>query len=271
MSDIKLYQGDCLELMKDIPDKSIDMILCDPPFGTTACAWDSVIPFDLLWGYNRIIKDNGCIALFCCGSFTHKLIMSNESMYRYKWVWVKNRITNFVNAKNRPMTSYEEICIFSKGTTANGSLNKMRYYPQGLKPSTLVRNHYAETTFKNIVGKRPSHNDVLNSEFTNYPKDVIRIDVEYNVGAFHPTQKPVELLEYLIKTYTNEGDTVLDNCMGSGSTGIACLNTNRNFIGMELDENYFHIAEERIKQAQINPEVPYKKPSNDEIKHKRLF
>ena len=241
---IDLRQGDCLELMKDIPDKSIDMILCDLPYGTTASSWDKIINADDLWQqYERIIKDNGAIVLFASGQFTYKLISSNEKIYRYKWIWFKTKRGNFVNAKNRPMTSYEEILVFSKGTTANGSKIKMKYYPQGLIPIHKI-NIDNGTRFGTMAGKRPSHKKETIQEYTNYPFDVLQFE---SVGKpIHPTQKPVALLEYLIKTYTNENDLVLDNCMGSGSTGVACVNTNRNFIGIELDEKYFNIAKERI-------------------------
>src|SRR5574344_162913 len=243
---IDLRQGDCLEIMKDIPDKSIDMILCDLPYGTTASSWDKVIDSKKMWEqYERIIKDNGAIVLFASGLFTNKLINSNDKLYRYKWIWFKKKRGNFVNAKNRPMTAYEEICIFSKGVTANGNNNKMKYYPQGLLPIHKV-NKDGGSRFGTMAGKRPSHQEITIQEWTNYPFDVLQFE---SVGKpTHPTEKPNNLLEYLIKTYTNEGETVLDNCMGSGSTGVACVNTNRNFIGIELDENYFNIAKERIEK-----------------------
>ena len=248
---IDLKQGDCLELMKEIPDGSIDMILCDLPYGTTASSWDKIIDFQELWKqYKRIIKDNGAIILFGSGQFTYKLISSNERLYRYKWIWFKSKKGNFVNAKNRPMTSYEEIMVFSKGTTANGSKNKMKYFPQGLIAKKTVRTDKSGTRFGTMAGKRPSHKQTIVSEYTNYPFDVLQFDSESK--PMHPTQKPVALLEYLIKTYTNEGETVLDNCMGSGSTGVACINTNRNFIGFELDEKYFEIAKSRIENAILN-------------------
>lgn len=244
----KLINGDCLEVMKQIPDKSIDMILCDPPYGTIACKWDNIIPFDFLWKeYERIIKNNGAILLFGSGQFTHKLIYSNEKLYRYKWIWLKNKKGNFVNAKNRPMTSYEEIMVFSKGVTANGCKNKMKYFPQGLKSKKTVRVDKNGTRFGTMAGKRPSHKKTIISEYTNYPFDVLQFDCV--TKAIHPTQKPVSLLEYLIKTYSNEKEIVLDNCMGSGSTGVACINTNRKFVGIELNEHYFNVSCDRIKQA----------------------
>lgn len=244
---INLQQGDCLELMKDIPDGSIDMILCDLPYGTTASAWDKVIQLDKLWKqYRRIIKPRGAIVLFASGQFTNKLINSQDGIYRYKWIWIKNRPGNFVNANNRPMTRYEEICVFSDGITANTkkSERKMVYNPQGLVEINKVMNH-SESQFGTMAGKRPSQKKATVQKFTNYPNDVLIFDVE--TKPQHPTQKPVSLLEYLIKTYTNKGETVLDNTMGSGSTGVACINNSRNFIGMELEEKYFEIAQKRLK------------------------
>lgn len=243
--DITLYNGDCLEYMRQLPDKSIDLIVCDLPFGTIACEWDNIIDFKELWAqYERIIKDDRAIVLFGSGQFTHKLISSNEDLYRYKWIWYKTKRGNFVNAKNRPMTAYEEVMVFSKATTANGSLNKMLYNPQGLIPKTTIRKDNG-TRFGTMAGKRPSHKEVTISEFTNYPCDVLEFSSEPN--PVHPTQKPVALIEYLINTYSNEGDTVLDNCMGSGTTGVAAVRAKRNFIGVELDEGYFKIASERIE------------------------
>ena len=246
---VKLLKGDCLELMKGIPDESIDMILCDLPYGTTANKWDKILPAKILWGqYLRIIKPKGAIVLFASGQFTNKLINSQNDIYRYKWVWEKNRRGNFVNAKNRPMTSYEEICVFSKGITANTKNTdlKMNYYPQGLIEINKIKKN-GDTKFGTMAGKRPSHKKVTVQKYTNYPSDILKFDCVSKPE--HPTQKPLELLEYLIRTYTRENETVLDNAMGSGSTGAACVNTNRNFIGMELDEDYFKIAKERIKKA----------------------
>lgn len=243
--DIKLYNGDCLEIMKQIPDKSIDLIVCDPPFGTIACEWDNIIDFKEMWAqYERIIKDDRAIVLFGSGQFTYKLISSNEDLYRYKWIWYKSKRGNFVNAKNRPMTAYEEAMVFSKATTANGSKNKMLYNPQGLISKTTIR-HDNGTRFGTMAGKRPSHQEVTISEFTNYPCDVLEFASEPN--PLHPTQKPVALIEYLIRTYSNEGDVVLDNCMGSGTTGVAAMRSKRDFIGIELDEEYFEIAKNRIE------------------------
>lgn len=233
--------------MKEIPGGSIDMILCDLPYGTTASKWDNVINFGALWQeYERAIKDNGAIVLFASGAFTHKLISSNESLYKYKWIWIKSKRSNFVNAKNRPMTAFEEVLVFSKANTANGSKNKMVYNPQGLVPlNKKVRGHKGK--FDSLIGQRPSHKAEYNQEFTGYPCDLLEFGSVAN--PIHPTQKPVDLLEYLIKTYTNENETVLDNCMGSGSTGVACVASGRKFIGMEKDASYFGIARDRITSA----------------------
>lgn len=246
--NVTLHLGDCLEAMRQLPDNSVDLIVCDPPYATTANEWDTLIDFKELWAqYERIIKDDRAIVLFGSGQFTHKLISSNEDLYRYKWIWYKTKRGNFVNAKNRPMTAYEEVMIFSKATTANGSKNKMLYNPQGLIPQTTVR-HDNGTRFGTMAGKRPSHKETTISEYTNYPCDVLEFASE--VSPEHPTQKPVPLIEYLIRTYSNEGDVVLDNCMGSGTTGVAAIRARRSFIGMELNEEYFKIAERRIENEQ---------------------
>lgn len=235
---IDLRHGDCLELMKDIPNKSIDMILCDLPYGTTQNKWDSVIPLDELWKeYKRIIKDNGVIALTSQGIFTAKLMLSNEKWFKYKLVWVKSKATNFLNAKKQPLRKHENICVFyNKQPQYNPQMTEGEPYDKGVRKNQLTGS-YGDFN--------PVH---VKSEGMRYPTDVVYFKTAESEGkVYHPTQKPVSLLEYLIKTYTNERETVLDNCMGSGSTGVACINTNRNFIGMELDENYFNIAKERIE------------------------
>ena len=250
--DINLWQGDCLQLMSHIPDKSVDMILCDLPYGTTACSWDEVIPFEPLWKhYKRIIKDNGAIVLFGSGSFTPVIINSNFTDYKYKWVWEKANSTNFVHAKNRPMTKHEDILVFSKAPMGHISQlgdERMMYNPQGLtEVNQSVKS--GKGRFGTIAGNRPSHKDVFLRTHTGYPVDILRNFPEPSANTkLHTSQKPVELLEYLIKTYTNEGDVVLDNTMGSGSTGVACKNLNRRFIGIELDKEYFKIAEKRINE-----------------------
>ena len=237
---MKLIHGDCLEKMKDIMDKSIDMILCDLPYGTTACKWDTIIPFEPLWEqYNRVLADNGTIALFGSQPFTTKLIESNEKDFRYCWYWIKNQGTNFFHAKRMPIRKVEEICIFHKGI----------YNPQ------ITDGHMPTNSAKGCSNGNIYHGDnkrdYEGGKTTRYPTNILEFKCVDNYSRKHPSEKPIELLEYFIKTYTNEGDTVLDNCMGSGSTGVACLNTNRNFIGIELDENYFNIAKERIKNITI--------------------
>lgn len=247
MKDIELWHGDCLELMKNIPDKSVDAIICDLPYGTTASSWDKIINLKDLWiQYLRIIKDDRAICLFGSGAFTYKLISSMTELYRYKWIWFKNKMGNFVNAKNRPMTSYEEIMIFSKGCTANGSKIKMLYNPQGLIKQEKIRTDKSGTRFGTMAGKRPSHKQTIVSEYTNYPFDVLKFECE--TKPQHPTQKPVSLIEYLIKTYSNEGDLILDNTAGSMTTAIAAINTNRKCICIEKDDNYFRIGKERVEK-----------------------
>ena len=233
---IDLKHGDCLELMKDIPDKSIDMILCDLPYGTTQNKWDTVIPLNDLWNqYKRIIKDNGAIVLFSQPPFDKILACSNLKMFRYEWIWQKENSTGFLNAKKMPLKIHENILVFYKKLPT--------YNPQmrlGFKPYRCKQGRH--TT--NYGDYKRGHLTESNGE--RYPIDIINFQREVSL---HPTQKPVALLEYLIKTYTNESEIVLDNCMGSGSTGVACVNTNRNFIGFELDENYFNIAKTRINNA----------------------
>lgn len=243
MENIGLMQGDCLKLMKEIPDGSIDMILCDLPYGTTACKWDTIIPFEPLWEqYNRIIKDNGAIVLFGSEPFSTILRMSNLKMYKYDWIWNKKKGLGFFDCKFRPLKSHEVISVFSKGGCSNGSKPPMKYNPQGvIYTSKKVKKTVESDLFHSGTDKE------YETTGTNYPKSILEVGKD---GSLHPTQKPVALLEYLIKTYTNKGDVVLDNCMGSGSTGVACVNTNRKFIGMELEEKYFNIAKERIAERQ---------------------
>ena len=235
----KIYNMDCLEGMKDIPDKSIDMILCDLPYGTTACKWDIIIPFEPLWKqYERIIKDNGVIALTSTQPFTSNLIVSNLKLFKYQWYWIKSP-TGFLNAKKMPMKSVEDICIFYKKLPT--------YNPQGLVLLNKEKSNHKSKMQKTKVGIS-AHNggrlpEKYIQKYTNYPRQELYFP---NEKGLHPTQKPVSLFEYLIKTYTNEGETVLDNCMGSGTTAIACINTNRNYIGFELDKEYYDIANIRI-------------------------
>lgn len=244
----KLLQGDCLELMNKIPDKSIDMILCDLPYGTTKNKWDSVLPFDKMWKqYDRIIKENGCIALFADGMFMSDLMQSNKKLWRYNLVWDKELISGFLNANRMPLRSHEEICIFYKKLPT--------YNPQFTDGEPL---HGMGTKFSQEKNKNNNYGnfDSCNNpsakrtgDTKKYPKSIVKFPRPASCVMIHPTQKPVELLEWLIKTYTNENDFVLDNCMGSGSTGVAAVGINRNFIGMELEEKYFNIAKERIESV----------------------
>ena len=228
--------------MKDIPDKSIDMILCDLPYGTTSSKWDNVIPFEKLWEqYERIIKNDASIILFSSGLFTIDLIQSNRKHYKYKLIWKKNVPTGMSSAKYRPMKYYEEICIFQYGKPSYNPILKPRV---GVGKSCYNYNHYCgENNHINLQKIKKKYDP----DYVQ-PSDVLEIDVVPNrKGKLHPVQKPIKLLEWLIKTYSNKDDLILDNCMGSGSTGVACLNTGRNFIGIELDEKYFNIAKQRIE------------------------
>ena len=246
---IKLYCGDCLEVLKDIKDNSIDAIITDPPYGTTACKWDSVIDFDLMWEQlNRIIKPNGAIVLFGSEPFSSALRMSNIKNYKYDWIWQKNRGSNFATVKYQPFKEHEIISVF----------NKHSYYPikeerKGSGKSRSERNYEerlksAEVYKINLIQKEKK------LEYLRYPSSVQKFNIpsnnQFKKKRSHPTQKPIALMQYLIRTYTNEGETVLDFTMGSGSTGVACKNLNRNFIGIEMDENYFKIASKRIKEHQ---------------------
>lgn len=244
MENIKLYHGDCLEVMKDIPDKNVDVILCDLPYQTTECKWDKFIDNKSMWEhYNRILKESGNIILFASQPFTTKLIESNPKMFRYEIIWIKTRPTGFANANYRPMKKHENILIFTKASTSTAGNNHATYNPQGL----IECERKVKRTSRGYQGERQNSKDEYVSKFTNYPTSIVEFPSEGK--TVHPTQKPVDLLEYLIKTYSNEGEVVLDNCMGSGSTGVACVNTNRKFIGIELDEKYFEIAKNRIEEA----------------------
>ena len=234
MEKIKLMQGDCLELMKGIADKSVDMILCDLPYGTTACKWDTIIPFEPLWEqYERVIKDNGAIVLFGSEPFSSHLRLSNLKMYKYDWIWNKQQTGNPFLAKVQPLKVHETISVFSKA--------KCTYIPQMRQGKMRKKGGYQKDS--ELYGKQDEYS-TTNDQY--YPVSILDYSNCNKKGRQHPTQKPVPLFEYLIRTYTNEGETVLDNCMGSGTTGVACLNTNRRFIGIELDETYFNIAKERI-------------------------
>lgn len=254
MSKINLMLGDCLERMKEIPDGSVDMILCDPPYGTTACKWDSVIDLDKMWSeLRRIIRPHGAIVLTAQQPFTSVLTLSNLPMFKYSWYWRKSRPAGFTNAKLKPLKDVEEILVFSTGSTANGSKINMPYHPQGLEEVNREWNR-PSTYLGGDKGVNPSRTNSKLSrgiKHTGYPRQVLDF-ANPNSDVLHPTQKPVDLMEYLVNTYTTEGETVLDFTMGSGTTGVACINTGRNFIGIEMDENYFKIATDRINNSKEN-------------------
>lgn len=239
---IQLYNGDCLELMKNIPDGSVDLVLTDPPYGTTACKWDSVIPFEPMWEQlNRIIKPNGAICLFGSEPFSSALRMSNIKNFKYDWIWDKKIPSGMSYARFQPMRQTENISVFCNGKTV--------YNPQMVKRDKPIKkggNKYSPSA--PIQACKEGKDFKKTYEYKN-PTNLIVFD-KIRKGSLHPTQKPIALLEYLIKTYTNEGETVLDFTMGSGSTGVACVNINRRFIGIELDKGYFDIAEKRINEAQ---------------------
>lgn len=241
-----LLHGDCLDLMATIESGSIDMILCDLPYGTTACKWDTVIPFEPLWAeYKRIVKKNGAVVLFASQPFTSALVMSNPKMFKYQWLWRKSRPSNFFAAKFAPLNAHEDIVVFSSGGCNNGCTNPMVYFPQGVE--TIDRKAVNRNTGGKI-GAEHKTSIASGSEYhqtaTGYPDRELKF--ANDTDTEHPTQKPVALCEYLIRTYTHEGETVLDNCMGSGTTGVGCLNAGRNFIGIEKDLKYFEIARNRI-------------------------
>ena len=240
MENITLWQGDCLELMQDIPDKSVDMILCDLPYGTTECKWDIIIPFDALWEqYNRIVKDNGAVVLFGQEPFSSYLRVSNMSAYRYDIYWEKERLTNINQVKKRVGKTVETISVFYR--------KQCTYNPQMIKYEGTPRTNKIKN---GRLGKLTAENEQRVLEYNDtgwrYPTQVWKYQRDCLTSNLHPTQKPVALLETLIRTFSNEGDRVLDNCMGSGSTGVACVNTGRQFIGIEKDNAYFDIAKGRI-------------------------
>ena len=234
------YQGDCLVEMDKIADKSVDMILCDLPYGTTACRWDSVIPFEPLWQhYERIIKDNGAIVLTASQPFTSVLACSNLKWFKYEWIWEKSKGSNFLQVSYMPFKAHENVLVFYK--------NKPTYNPQKTAGDAYKGRKSINGSTTAVYNKVPNplyRND--NTDGLRHPRSVQYFVTAESEGGFHPTQKPIALFEYLIKTYTNEGETVLDNCMGSGTTGVACKKTGRHFIGIEKDEKYFEIAVSRV-------------------------
>lgn len=255
--NIKIANGDCLDVMKNIPSDSVNLILCDLPYGTTKCKWDSVINMDKLWHeYKRIlVKPTGVIVLFGQQPFTTKLISSNYEWFKYNLIWKKNKTTQFLLANYRPMKCTEDICVFSPGGAAAASKHKgnMTYNPQNLIPVNIVKKNSQKRIGKMLNQSHhlgPNNKLISDKEykqsFTNYPNEILEFDIEYD--TIHETQKPVKLIEYLINTYSNENETVLDNTMGSGTTGIGCINTNRKFIGIELENKYYELSYNRIKE-----------------------
>ena len=275
MPDLTFYNGDCLIEMDKIEDNSVDLILCDLPYGTTdrqgikkkgdnrLLSWDTVIPLDKLWEqYKRVLKPLGVVALTADQPFTSMLIMSNLDWFKYEWIWKKQKTTGFLLANYRPMKQTEDVVVFSAGGAAAASRNggNMTYNPQGLVEKKVKKKNSAKRMGNFLhnpehmgAGNKLLHETEYEQKFTNYPSEIIEFGLDKN--AFHPTQKPVALMEYLIRTYSNEGETVLDNCMGSGTTGVACVNTNRNFIGIEMDEKYYSMACDRIRQT-VPPQQP---------------
>ena len=247
---IELFQGDCLELMKQIPDGSVDLVLADPPYGTTACKWDSIIPLEPMWEQlKRIIKPNGAIVMTAAQPFTTTLIASNMKMFKYCWVWEKNRPTGSQHARNRPMSKHEDVVVFSAAPMGHASQLKdkrMIYNPQGVVATGRQKTVKSKGFHGSHIGARPNQVGKKYDVFTGFPQTVLAFAKEED--HLHPTQKPVALMEYLIKTYTNEGDTVLDFTMGSGTTGVAAARNGRFFVGMELDPGYFQIAQNRIQR-----------------------
>ena len=243
---IDLRMGDCLDIMKVIPSCSVDMVLCDLPYGTTKCSWDAVIPFAPLWGeYRRLVRKGGAVVLTSAQPFTSMLIASNLELFKYALVWQKSRIQHFAQAPYRFLTEHEDICVFSDGGVSKNANTRMTFNPQGTLPCDKIVKGKGHSDHRPSAKKQEDYRQTV----TNYPKSILRFPSDN--AKDHPTQKPVALMEYLIRTYTNEGETVLDNTMGSGTTGVACKNTGRSFVGIERDADYFKIASERINKILI--------------------
>lgn len=242
--DHAFYHGDCLEVMAGLPDASVDMILCDLPYGTTACKWDTVIPFEPLWAqYRRIAKRNAAIVLTASQPFTSALVMSQPRMFRHEWIWQKNCGSNFANLKHAPFKEHESVLVFSEAAPAFYPIRQDR---SAAGRAMVLTRSYASRTGGEYINGNLSADTAKRDPDTRHPSSVQKFSRQ--VGL-HPTKKPVALMEYLIRTYTQEGETVLDNCMGSGTTGVACSNTGRKFIGIELDSKYFTIAKDRVTEA----------------------
>lgn len=240
LNNCALLNGDCLQVMATLPSKSVDMILCDLPYGTTQCAWDSIIPLEKLWEqYCRLIRDNGVIVLTAMQPFTSLLVSSNLSMFRYEWIWEKGNATGFLNAKKQPLRAHESVLVFYKKQSI--------YNPQ------IMNSHKRRTAKRGPIGSECYGKTLKNTDYDSterYPRSVQFFSSDKQRENLHPTQKPVSLFEYLVRTYTNIGDTVLDNCMGSGTTGVACVNSCRSFIGIEQENKYFNVSCRRIFDAQ---------------------
>lgn len=250
MQRCSLFNEDCLTGMHKIPDQSVQLILTDPPYNTTTCKWDKALPLDELWAqFRRVLKPNGTVAIFCQQPFTTDLVASNREWFKYMWYWRKSRPSGYTNAKLKPLKDIEEIAVFSPASTANGAKVNMLYNPQGLirvdKEWKRPRK-YGDGTGVNAT--RPSHTLERTIEYTNYPRQVLDYP-NHNGKLLHPTQKPVELCEYLIRTYTNEDDMVLDACAGSGTTCVAAINTQRRCVAFEKDVEFFAVAQRRIEEC----------------------
>ena len=251
LDNVQFLYGDCLERMKEIPDRSIDCIITDPPYGTVACAWDSVISFEPMWAeLKRIIKQDGAIVLFGSQPFTSKLICSNLDMFKYCMVWEKSRAGNFIHSKFQPLKAHEDIIVFSMYASTYTKNNKnMKYNPIKSKGKPYDKGENKNKQFGWLAGGNREFT-LKNETGDRFPRSVVYFKTADSEGKpLHQTQKPIALMEYLIKTYSNEGDTILDFTFGSCTTGIACLNTNRNFIGIEKDEHYYKIGTDRLFQA----------------------
>ena len=275
--DLNLYRGDCLLEMNKINDHTVDLILCDLPYGTTdrkgidnaninrVLEWDTVIPLDKLWEqYRRVLKIGGIVVLTADQPFTSQLVMSNLEWFKYEWIWKKKKTTGFLHANARPMKETEDILVFSSLGASGASVkaNKnMKYNPQGLIEKNVKKKNKASRLGKFLhqpehmgKGNKLLHETDYEQKYTNYPSEIIEFGLDKN--TIHPTQKPLALMEYLVRTYTEESDVVLDNCMGSGTTGVACMNTNRNFIGIEKDKFYFDEASKRMTDNKVSQDIP---------------
>ncbi len=257
LNDYTLHNGDCLDVMRAMPDGSVDAIITDLPYGTTACKWDEVIPFAPMWEQvKRVLKPRGVFVTTASQPFTSALISSNMEWFKYEWVWVKAISSGFLHAKNAPLKLHENIVVFSGGTIGHMGkvVNRMNYYPQmsAGKPYKMAKNPDVRFKWGNIARPSTNHIHIAENEGTRYPVSVLNYK-NPNHSNVHPTQKPVALYEYLIRTYTNEGDTVLDMTMGSGTTGVAAMQAGRKFVGIELSEDYFKVAEKRIANAAAQP------------------